>query len=178
MTAGGAGKNAGTYTTTASGSDGNYVLTFVDGALNIGKTHLTVTANDQSRLYGQSNPAFTETITGFVNGENATSAGITGSATGSSAASATTGVGRYAITGSTGNLAAANYDFTAVDGILTIGESVGMNPSYQASVVEAHGSGRGLPANLASSDTGSRQGRDELFLTVVDGGMLLPAGLE
>ena len=36
LTAGGSGKNAGTYAHTASGTDGNYNLTFVNGALTIG----------------------------------------------------------------------------------------------------------------------------------------------
>ena len=119
---GATGTNAGSYANTVSGNanDGNYNLTFRDGTLTIDKAHLTVTADNQRRLYGQANPAFTQTISGYVNGEDATSAGLTGSASGSNAATTNTGVGSYAITGSTGTLSAANYDFTATNGTLTI----------------------------------------------------------
>ncbi|TBU95981.1 hypothetical protein DNJ95_07955, partial [Stutzerimonas kirkiae] len=43
-TGGGSGTNAGSYLLTASGSDGNYALTFVEGVLTIDKAALTVTA--------------------------------------------------------------------------------------------------------------------------------------
>ena len=89
------------------------------GSLTIGPAHLTVTADNQSRIYGANNPLFTETITGFVNGE--TSGVVSGTATGSSTATATTGVGTAVITGSTAGLSASNYDFTAANGVLTIG---------------------------------------------------------
>jgi filamentous hemagglutinin family protein len=98
----------------------NYDFTAANGTLTINKAQLTVTADNQSRLYGQANPTFTQTITGFVNGEDATSAGITGTALGSSTATTATGVGTVAITASVGSLAAANYDFTAANGTLTI----------------------------------------------------------
>ncbi|NTW75271.1 MAG: hypothetical protein HGB29_10465, partial [Chlorobiaceae bacterium] len=76
----------------------------------------------KSRLYGESNPMFAQSITGYVSGEDATSAGVAGVAEGSSAAMATSRVGSYLISGSTGTLSAGNYDFTAVDlpGGLTI----------------------------------------------------------
>ena len=101
-------------------SAANYNFTAANGTLTINKAHLTVTADDQSRVYGSANPTFTQTITGFVNGENATSAVVTGAAVGSSAANATTNVGNYTIAGNTGSLAAANYDFAAANGTLTI----------------------------------------------------------
>ncbi len=178
VSAGGSGRNAGTYTTTASGTDGNYNLTFVDGALTIQKAQLTVTADNKTRLYGQSNPTFTETITGFVNGENASSALITGSATGSSMATISSAPGSYTITGNTGNLAAANYYFTAANGTLTISESVSTKPTYQAAVIDAHNAGRGLPAASDSFADNGRSGSGGQFITVVDGGIRLPTGLE
>ena len=108
---------------TGSLSAANYDFTPANGTLTITKAHLTVTANNQSRLYGQPNPQFTQTVSGFVNGEDAASAGLTGSATGISSATATTGVGTVAITGSTGSLSAANYDFTPANGTLTINKA-------------------------------------------------------
>jgi len=89
------------------------------GILTINKAHLTVTANDQTRVYGQTNPTFTETITGFVNGDN--SSVVSGTATGSTTATSATGVGTATITASNGSLSAANYNFNnLVNGVLSI----------------------------------------------------------
>jgi len=46
---------------------GNYSFTFTTGALTITKAVLTVDADDTSREYGESNPPFTATISGFKN---------------------------------------------------------------------------------------------------------------
>ena len=99
-------------------SAGNYDFSAANGVLTIGPAHLTVTADNQSRIYGASNPLFTETITGFANGE--TSGVVSGTATGSSTATETTGVGTAVITGSIAGLSAGNYDFSAANGVLTI----------------------------------------------------------
>ena len=100
----------------------NYDFTnLVDGTLTINKAHLTVTADNQSRLYGQSNPDFTETISGFVNGENASNSNVSGTARGSSSANTASGVGTITITASAGTLTADNYDFpNLINGVLTI----------------------------------------------------------
>jgi filamentous hemagglutinin family protein len=116
------GINAGTYTSalTVSGVDSsNYNTTVTNAGLTIDKAHLTVTADNQSRLYGTANPAFTETISGFVNGEDVSV--VTGTLVGSSSATTSTGVGTATITASAAGLSAANYDFTTLtDGTLTI----------------------------------------------------------
>ena len=93
----------------------------VNGSLTINKAHLTVSSDNQSRLYGSSNPTFTETISGFVNGEG--NSVVSGTATGSSAADSKTGVGSYVILGSASGLMAANYDFTTANGSLTINQA-------------------------------------------------------
>jgi len=137
VTAGGSGTDAGTYTSTASGTDRNYNLTFVNGALTINKAHLTVTASSDTRVYGDTNPTLSATLSGFVNGESASmsgsgfgttwsvgvsanTAGITGAAAVTTAATATTGVGSVPTVAAIGTLAATNYDFTFVNGALTI----------------------------------------------------------
>ena len=114
--------DVGTYAIGISGlSSGlGYALSYADGSLTIDPAVLTVTADDQTRSYGASNPTLTQTISGFLNGENASTAGITGTAYGSSAATPESAVGTYLITGSTGTLAANNYTFVAADGILTV----------------------------------------------------------
>lgn len=101
---------------------------FVDGAFDITRAHLSVTADDKTRSYGAANPAFTATLAGFANGE--TDAGLRGSGglsgyaefsgTGPSS-SATSDTGDYVITPAVGTLSATNYDFTPfVDGTLHI----------------------------------------------------------
>ncbi|MBU1364995.1 MAG: filamentous hemagglutinin N-terminal domain-containing protein [Gammaproteobacteria bacterium] len=99
-------------------SSANYSLSGGSVTLTIAKAHLTVTADDQRRLYGQANPVFTQTLSGFVNGETASV--VSGAATGSSSATESTGVGSVTIVASLGSLSAGNYDFTATNGTLTI----------------------------------------------------------
>src|SRR5205085_1392354 len=119
---------AGTYTVVASftSTDSNYtngqsqVTSF-----SINKAHLTVTADNQSRLYGQVNPSFTAIITGFVNGDNTTSAGVTGTPTLTTTAtpSSTVSGSPYAITVDVSGMQAANYDFTSASGNFTINKA-------------------------------------------------------
>ena len=114
--------NAGTYAITTAGlSNPNYAVTFVNGALTINKASLTVTADNDSRVYGAVNPTLTSTISGFVNGESVVSAGVTGNASVTTTATATSNVGTYATVTTVGTLAAANYSFnTLVNGSLAI----------------------------------------------------------
>src|SRR5207248_10176110 len=75
---------AGNYTiTVAQGSltATNYSFSFVNGTLTVGKAHLTVTADSQSRLYGDANPTLTSSVSGFKNGETLATSGVTGTAT-------------------------------------------------------------------------------------------------
>jgi chromate transport protein ChrA len=97
----------------------NYSISYSNGSLQVTPASLTITANNQTRLYGGVNPTFTETITGFVNGEN--SSVVSGVPTATSTATSATDVGSVVITASNSGLSAANYNFnTLVDGILTI----------------------------------------------------------
>jgi Leucine-rich repeat (LRR) protein len=60
------------YITFIGGSDNNYDLSFVDGDFEITQATLTVTAHNQSKVYGESNPVLTFEYDGFVNGDDAT----------------------------------------------------------------------------------------------------------
>jgi hypothetical protein len=65
VTAAVSAKDAGSYVHTASGTDKNYDLTFVDGALDIAKAKATVTANSLNTVYnGQDQTAscFSENV--------------------------------------------------------------------------------------------------------------------
>jgi len=98
-------------------SSGSYTGT--DG--QISKAHLTVSANPASKIYGEANPTFAATVSGFVNGETFSSSGVTGSPSLSSVASSTTSVGTATISVGSGSLSATNYDFSqTVDSTLTI----------------------------------------------------------
>jgi hypothetical protein len=101
-------------------SASNYEFTGIAGQLAITKAHLTVTANAQNRLYGQDNPVLTFTITGFANGENATS--VSGSPVLSTTATSSSPVtgSPYAINIDVSGMTAANYDFTGAAGQLTV----------------------------------------------------------
>jgi hypothetical protein len=111
----------GNYTITAAVgtlSATNYSFNFVNGTLTINKAALTVTANDASRAYGDANPTFTPTYSGFVNGEN--SSVLSGSPSLTTTATPTSPVGSYTITAAQGTLAATNYSFSFATGTLTV----------------------------------------------------------
>ncbi|NLR62658.1 hypothetical protein HGH93_31520, partial [Chitinophaga polysaccharea] len=84
----------------------------------VSKAMLTVTANNKSKIYLQPNPALDYTITGFVKNENTSV--VTGSASIITTADINSVVGTYPITVTTGNISAANYDFTFVNGTLNV----------------------------------------------------------
>ena len=108
----------GTYTVYYQVTRDYYQTVTGSNTVSISKATLTATAADVSRDYGSSNPTFTVNVTGFVNGETAaTAAGYT-APTASTTANSSSNAGDYAITPSGGS--ATNYDFTYVNGTLTI----------------------------------------------------------
>ena len=46
-------------------ADSNYTIGFTGGTLTITPATLTVTANPQTKVYGQADPALTDPATGF-----------------------------------------------------------------------------------------------------------------
>jgi filamentous hemagglutinin family protein len=90
-TSGGSGRNAGNYAHTASGTDGNYNLSFVDGALTIAKANLTLTAATDSKTYDATTTSNqTVTIGGLQSGDTIT--GLSQSFDSKNAGSRTLGV--------------------------------------------------------------------------------------
>lgn len=79
---------------------------------------LTVTADDQSRTYGATNPTFTYQIAGFVNGDNQSV--VSGTPNLITTAGMNSAVGSYPITVDVSPLAAANYTFAPVNGHLNV----------------------------------------------------------
>ncbi|HEX6429071.1 MAG TPA: MBG domain-containing protein, partial [Niastella sp.] len=84
--------------------------------LTVNKKDLTVTAEDKNKIYGEANPAFTVTYSGFISGENTSS--LTTAPTATSVATTTSAVGTYSIVPAGG--VADNYNFIYVNGTLTI----------------------------------------------------------
>jgi gliding motility-associated-like protein len=61
-----AGEDVGSYTITPSATaDSNYTVSFVTADFTITQAALTVTASDQTKVYGATDPALTYSITGF-----------------------------------------------------------------------------------------------------------------
>ncbi|MFM7329153.1 MAG: MBG domain-containing protein, partial [Bacteroidota bacterium] len=109
--------NVGTYPITAScGTDNNYTFSYAAGTLTVTKATLTATPDKKSRGYGDANPVFTITYSGFKNNETATM--LDTPPTGSTTAVTGSSVGAYPISlaGGTDN----NYGFTFGSGTLTI----------------------------------------------------------
>ena len=104
--------------TVTFGGDASFAASSALGDLIVTKAQLTVTADNQSRLYGDPNPTFTYTITGFVNGD--TISVVSGTADCTSTATQASPVGTYPITCTVGTLSAQNYVFAFVAGTLTI----------------------------------------------------------
>ncbi len=77
---------------------------------------LTVTADNQTKVYGSANPTLTHTTTGFVNGDD--EGDLTGTITCSTGADETSAVGSYPIT--CGGATSTNYTISYVAGTLTV----------------------------------------------------------
>ncbi len=114
---------AGTVVVRASqAGDSSYgAASDADQSFTVGKAALTVTANNQSRSYGAANPTFTASYSGFVNQDTASA--LSGEPSLTTTAHPGSDIGSYPITAGVGTLSAANYDFTFVDGTLTVNKA-------------------------------------------------------
>ncbi|MDX2072828.1 MAG: MBG domain-containing protein, partial [Alphaproteobacteria bacterium] len=158
--------NVGAYDINAalSGTDaGNYTLSNTPGTLTITKANLTVTGQNTSRVYGTSN-SINVGFSGFKNSD--TSSVVSGTAGVSTAATAGSDIGTYAITPTVGSLSATNYNFvgfapatltitpasmvvTASDMTRTYGDA---NPTWTGTLVGKY-SGDTITATYTSSAT-------------------------
>jgi hypothetical protein len=124
------GSAVGIYPITVGGaSSANYAIVFINGTLNVTAFSLHVEADDQSRSYGVTNPAFTGTLSGLQNGDDITAAYST-------TATVLSPVGSYNIVPSlndpSGKL--TNYSVTLNNGTLAVtpaGAAVLSAPSRQ-----------------------------------------------
>jgi hypothetical protein len=102
--------------TDPGGKLGNYVVTTNNGTLSVTSAVLTATADNQSRAYGQANPALSIRYEGLVNGEDTNVIDVLPVA--ATPATNTSAPGTYTIAPSGG--ADDNYLFVHVDGTLVI----------------------------------------------------------
>jgi hypothetical protein len=111
---------AGTCVVAANqGGSTNYLAApTVSHSIVVNAAVLTVIANNSSRSYGAANPAFTQSYSGFVNGD--TSSVLTGAPSLTTTATSASAPGSYSITAAVGTLMASNYTFGFVNGTLTV----------------------------------------------------------
>ncbi len=84
--------------------------------INVQKAPLTITADDQTRMIGQTNPLFTATYNGFVNGENSSSLDVPVNLTTTATVSSPAGTYPIVASGATD----IDYTITFSDGVLTV----------------------------------------------------------
>ena len=109
--------NVGNYPIVPSGATAqNYSFTYQSGTLTIGKRQIQAIPDNAQREYGNDNPSFSISFSGFVNSDDQSS--IAQYPTATTVANLTSNAGDYSITGSGGN--ADNYSFSYGTGTLTI----------------------------------------------------------
>lgn len=110
------GSGVGVYSIVPTGASASgYEIEYRNGTLTINPALLTIAAQDASRAYGSANPSWDITYSGLVNGEDAS---VVSGLTVSTAATASSAVGDYAIAVS--GASAANYAITFTPGTLTV----------------------------------------------------------
>jgi hypothetical protein len=118
---------------TITGTDlTNYTITYTDGELTVAPASLTITADNQTKTYGQTLTfAGTEfTASGLLNGDTVTSVTLTSAG---AAAAATVGGSPYPIipSGAAGS-GLANYNLAYVNGLLTVTGGAITSPTIQS----------------------------------------------
>jgi hypothetical protein len=118
-TAGVAGSPYAINVTNATGSGlANYTISYHPGVLTVNPAGLTVTADDQTRMYSLTNPVLTASYNGFVNLENV--GALNGGPALNTTATSSSPAGNYPITITQGTLSDDNYSFSFHDGTLTV----------------------------------------------------------
>lgn len=150
QTPAGASSDVGSYAVTASGlASTNYTISYAPGSLAVLPAPLTITADNVSRVYGDANPAFTASYSGFVLGQDASVLG--GSLLFTTPANQASHVGAYAVTPS--GLTSGNYGLSFGGGQLTVSPApLTISASAASSVY-----GSALPA-LGATFTGLKNG--------------------
>jgi len=100
----------------------NYSFAAAAGVIKMTAAALSVSANNQAMLYGNSVPQLSFTISGFINGEAAQRV-LSGTPALTTTATPKSPVGSYAITAAAGSLTAKNYTFTFTSGSMKVNKA-------------------------------------------------------
>ena len=149
----------GTYDITLSTiTDANYTLTYRKGTLTINMATLTVTANAATKVYGDANPTFSVSYSGFKNSE--TSTVLTTQPVVTTVVKTMSNVGTYDLIGSGG--AATNYDITYINGQLTVTKAT--LKVYATDVTRTYGDAN---STFTMNVTGYKGSDDATVLSVI-----------
>lgn len=111
--------SVGSYPITLSGgSDPNYAITLLNGTLTIGQKVVTITAADQTKVYGAANPVLTFGYSGLLDGDTQ----ILSEPDIATTALQSSGVGDYPIILTGGS--DPNYAITLENGTLTVNQAI------------------------------------------------------
>lgn len=122
-----------TYPTTAGVPSGNAVV------YRVANKVLTIVVDSKTKTYGDANPALTYTIdsAGLQNGDTL-GAAVSGTASVTTTATASSSVGSYTLTGAVGTLTSSlGYSFKFVDGTLTVTAKT-LTASYASTISKTY----------------------------------------
>ncbi|SFW71249.1 Por secretion system C-terminal sorting domain-containing protein, partial [Sinomicrobium oceani] len=161
------GEDVDTYAITASGyTSGNYTISYTAGTLEITPAALMVTAEDKTKVYGEEDPAFTVSYTGFVNGDEEAALGGTLDITREPGEDVDT----YAITAS--GYTSDNYTISYTAGVLEITHRV-VTISFAAGAEITKTYDGTVSAHIEASDLAFASGDvvngDNVFITLATG---------
>ena len=147
------GAGSVTVEATQAGNSQYSAATPVSDTFAVNQAVLTVSGNNAAMNYGAAGfPAFSDNITGYVNGDGP--GVVSGSAAFSTNATLSSTPGSYTLYVTQGTLAAANYSFTFVNAFLNIGQATS-NTTVGASPATI---GTGDNTTLTATVTGSPNG--------------------
>ena len=123
---------AGSYIITATqAGTSNYNTATATRSFTVNKASLTATADNKTRVYGDANPTFTVSYSGFVNGDSKYE--LAAQPTGSTTATVTSNVGDYSIALS--SITDANYALVYRSGTMSITQAPLMVTAQAASKI-------------------------------------------
>ncbi|MGC2211093.1 MAG: protease pro-enzyme activation domain-containing protein, partial [Candidatus Korobacteraceae bacterium] len=146
---------------TQAGNSSYEAATPVNVTVMVNPAVLTVTANHASMVSGQTLPSFSDTMTGYVNGDP--SSVVSGTATMTTTATSNSPAGTYPISFATELLTASNYTFNYVSGTLTISSLKAQTIMFSPPATQTYGVG-----SITLAATGGGSGNPVMF-TVLSG---------
>ena len=140
--------NAGNYIISPNGlvSNQQYLISYADGALNIAKADITITANAQTKAYGDADPELTYQV---ISGNLIAGDSLSGTMT----RTAGEDVGSYTI--SAGALTNDNYLISTNNGILKILRDPVLQSAFQSAQTAGFSTGVPTTTNISLSSSGT-----------------------